>query len=124
RVVTALEPWPAGPGGARGGVSAFGFGGTNAHLILEEAPARAPQSLPMTDGDPTLLVLSAKNDGALKALAGAYADQLERVDLPAYASSCATAALRRSHHDVRLAAVARTGSDMAATLRAWLAGEE
>ncbi len=40
-VNTRLTPWLAGPGPRRAGVSAFGLGGTNAHLVLEEAPAAA-----------------------------------------------------------------------------------
>ena len=38
RVQTALSPWPADAGPALAGVSSFGFGGTNAHVVLEEAP--------------------------------------------------------------------------------------
>lgn len=38
RMVVTAHEWPAGGGPRRGGVSAFGFGGTNAHLVLEEAP--------------------------------------------------------------------------------------
>jgi phthiocerol/phenolphthiocerol synthesis type-I polyketide synthase E len=63
-VTTALTPWPAGASPRRSGVSSFGIGGTNAHVVLEEAPPVAPTgaSRPWQ-----LLVLSAKTPTALAA---------------------------------------------------------
>jgi acyl transferase domain-containing protein len=64
-VNTSLREWPAGDRPRRAAVSSFGIGGTNAHLILEEAPALAPSrpgSRPWQ-----LLVLSARTDEALEA---------------------------------------------------------
>jgi microcystin synthetase protein McyG len=59
---TTLSPWPAGATPRRAGVSAFGFGGTNAHVVLEEAPVRDAPG-PRTAAQ--LLVLSAKTASAL-----------------------------------------------------------
>ncbi|MFE0043488.1 type I polyketide synthase [Streptomyces albireticuli] len=69
-----LRPWTPRPGTPRrAGVSAFGIGGTNAHVVLEEAPDRAP-------GGPSravqLLPLSAKSAPALAANARRLADHL------------------------------------------------
>ncbi len=61
-VVDRLKPWPRGAVPRLAGVSAFGIGGTNAHVVLEEAPPAAPSgpSRPMQ-----LLVLSARSEAAL-----------------------------------------------------------
>ncbi|MGF1660870.1 MAG: SDR family NAD(P)-dependent oxidoreductase [Kineosporiaceae bacterium] len=61
-VVTALTPWPSRPDRPRrAGVSAFGIGGTNAHVVLEEAPRRPP---PSVDTRPQVLVWSARTSEA------------------------------------------------------------
>ncbi|MER6345131.1 type I polyketide synthase [Streptomyces sp. NPDC001595] len=79
RVPTTLEDWPAGDHPRRAAVSAFGIGGTNAHVILEEtpptrpAPHRAPE-----DGRRLVLPLSARTAGALRGQADALARHLER----------------------------------------------
>ncbi len=61
-VNTELRAWENGRKPLRAGVSSFGIGGTNAHVILEEAPAREP--LPQVRGQ-ELLVLSARSEAAL-----------------------------------------------------------
>ncbi len=81
-VNTALRPWPTPKAGGlrRAGVSSFGIGGTNAHLALEEAPAFATSSA-LLSAEPTrrsqLLVLSAKTETALDAMAENLALHLE-----------------------------------------------
>ncbi|MFF9286508.1 type I polyketide synthase [Streptomyces griseosporeus] len=79
RVPTTLEDWPAGDHPRRAAVSAFGIGGTNAHVVLEEAPPAAPDApRPPEDGRRLVLPLSARTTGALRGQAEALARHLER----------------------------------------------
>lgn len=92
------------------GVSAFGFGGTNAHLVLEEPPA--PKPAPAKDDRPQrpqhVLTLSAKTETALGKQAerlARYLDDSAGIRLP---DVCFTENVGRSHFDHRLAVVADT----------------
>jgi amino acid adenylation domain-containing protein len=58
-------PWPSGPTPRRAGVSSFGMGGTNAHVVLEEAPPAAPAT--PYPRPCNLLLLSARSEAALAA---------------------------------------------------------
>ncbi|RZM03544.1 MAG: amino acid adenylation domain-containing protein, partial [Variovorax sp.] len=75
RVNAQRSAWPRQAGAPRrAGVSSFGVGGTNAHLILEEAPPAVPSE---AVAGPQLLVLSARTPAALERMATQLADHLE-----------------------------------------------
>jgi acyl transferase domain-containing protein/aryl carrier-like protein len=123
RVPTTLEPWPQTDGPAMAGVNSFGFGGTNAHAVLEEAPPAQPvPSRPDDEEQTTLLPLSARSAEALEAMARSYRDFLATTSAP-LSDIVYSAALRRTHHDHRLAVVAHSKNEMVAQLEAFLAGQ-
>jgi amino acid adenylation domain-containing protein len=112
-VNTACIPWPtARP--RRAGISSFGIGGTNAHIILEEAPPPEPRS---PHPGAHVLVLSAKTPEALEEQRAALARFLERdreVDLRDVAF---TLAHGRRHFAHRLALTCATAEEAVAKLR-------
>ncbi|PRQ04164.1 Erythronolide synthase, modules 1 and 2 [Enhygromyxa salina] len=115
---TAPRPWPAASDGGprRAGVSAFGMSGTNAHVIVEQAPACEPRS-PSSAGRVYLLPLSARSPGALTELARRCAAVLEAERDPG--DVCTSAATRRTHFvEHRLVVRGRSGAELAAGLRA------
>jgi amino acid adenylation domain-containing protein len=73
-VNSKLTPWPRGETPRRAGVSAFGVGGTNVHVVLEEAPQLAEHASSGTASE--LLVLSARSETALAAARGNLAEFL------------------------------------------------
>ncbi|WP_405591013.1 type I polyketide synthase [Streptomyces sp. NBC_01190] len=118
-IPTTLRELPSG-GRRLAAVSSFGFGGTNAHVVLEAAPAPRAAAPPPTGSRPRrlLLPLSARDTAALGELADRYAKRLEGADHTAAADLCAAAALGRSHHPYRICVGADTPAALAAELRA------
>ncbi len=108
-VPTRLAPWPV-VGRPVAGVSSFGFGGTNAHVVLAAAPERSTRQ-PEPGNPDHILCLSAKSDGALRELAGRFSELLLRTDM-ALADICFTANTGRAHFDHRLAVVGKSCREM------------
>jgi acyl transferase domain-containing protein len=99
---------------ALAGVSAFGFGGTNAHVVLEQATL-ADVDVPIQAG-PMLLPLSARSPEALRGLAERFACVLRDASPREARDICYTASVRRAHHRYRLAVEGDSGAALAAQL--------
>src|SRR6516164_2205213 len=115
------------PGRLTMGVNSFGFGGTNAHIVVREpeAPAAiAAQQPAETDGrEVQPLLISAHHSGALKSLALRYAELLRSPAAFPFSAVCRNAATRRTHHQHRLAAFGRTPDEVAAQFEAFVADD-
>ena len=119
QVATERMPWPRKDGRRVAAVSSFGFSGTNAHIILEEAPAPPARSA-STHPPGRVLALSARSHAALRALARRYHTYLTTsdADCAAWAEVCHTAAYGRAHFEYRLALRGDAPRDVLAQLAA------
>ncbi|MCC6191427.1 MAG: type I polyketide synthase [Anaerolineales bacterium] len=138
-VVTARRPWPAGQP-LLAGISAFGFSGTNVHVIMEAASE--PAAGGRESGAPTrqasawlgeaarpqvgrrthVLPMSARTVTGLKRLAGRYAAHLRQPAAPPLGDICHTAAIGRAHFPHRLAVVGADAIEIAERLQAFEQG--
>jgi myxalamid-type polyketide synthase MxaE and MxaD len=122
-VQTAPGPWPAEPGTALAGVSSFGFGGTNVHVVVQEAPPTST-GMPAAVRGTHLLALSARSPQALLALARAWQDFLAApLSAASLADVCYTASVRLGHHDHRLAVTGDSPAELIESLEAFVRGE-
>ncbi|NOV00847.1 type I polyketide synthase [Paenibacillus planticolens] len=96
------------------GVSSFGFGGTNAHIVLGRPPHRLPEQ---SESAPFLFTLSAARKEGLSALAQTYADWLKHVSQPDLPSICSTLLQGRKHHEHRLAIAASSKESLMKALQ-------
>uniref|UniRef100_UPI001180AEAE type I polyketide synthase n=1 Tax=Streptomyces caniscabiei TaxID=2746961 RepID=UPI001180AEAE len=111
---TELRAWPARNGvPRRAGVSALGVGGTNAHVVLEEAPHTSPGPPPKL---PVLVPASARDTQALKELTGQLRERLRQRPELAATDVAATLAFGRPHRAARATAVGRTAAELAHAL--------
>jgi amino acid adenylation domain-containing protein len=98
-----LHDWPSGDGPRRAGVSSFGVGGTNAHIVMEEAPPSLPSD---AANGPQLLLLSARTVSALDASVSRLARHLSAQPDIALADVAWTLAVGRKAFAHRIAVVA------------------
>ncbi|MFC8427358.1 beta-ketoacyl synthase N-terminal-like domain-containing protein [Streptomyces sp. NPDC057253] len=121
RVVTEQEPWPRYAGTATAGVSGFGFGGTNAHAVLEEWRPGVLPSRPAEEPGARLHVLSDVDEERLRDTAARLADWL-RTAAAHPADVARTLAGRAGRGGVRAAVVARDRAELADGLDALVQG--
>ncbi|WP_172381391.1 type I polyketide synthase [Streptomyces sp. MNP-20] len=119
-VVTSLRPWPRGARPRRAGVSAFGMGGTNAHVVVEEAPAPDTSGTGTAPREQRLLVWSARTADAADQVtdrlrdlvgSGAPTGDADRLDDIAYSLQTGRAVFEH-----RRAAVVTSSEDAARAL--------
>jgi acyl transferase domain-containing protein/NADPH-dependent curcumin reductase CurA/nucleoside-diphosphate-sugar epimerase/acyl carrier protein len=120
-VVAASMPWQPREGRRIAGLSSFGFSGTNAHVIAEEAPQIAARTLERPERPAHVLALSARTEAGLKKLVGRYVEALAADDSLAFPDVCFTASTGRSHLETRLAVVAESRKDAVERLESFLA---
>ncbi|MBS0299065.1 MAG: SDR family NAD(P)-dependent oxidoreductase [Proteobacteria bacterium] len=124
RLPTRLESLESDSQSLYAAVNSFGYGGTNAHAVLENAP---PVLKPVREEDATdqtyLLPLSARSEQALQNLTRAWMSKFPRDYKGALKDLCFSAACRRGHHDYRLAVIGSTWENMYDQLSAYLAGQ-
>ena len=130
QVVTETTPWLA-DRPRLAGVNSFGFGGTNAHVVMGDVVESSVQvgeksafrSHSRQELDFQILTLSAKNKSALKDLARKYLELLQQKDCN-LSDLCFTANTRRTHFNTRLSCIANSAEDLDLQLNAYINNEE
>ena len=124
RVVQKLETFPEHSGPLLAGINSFGFGGANAHAILEAPPARPSHTTSLSENGaqrPFVLPISAQSREALDVVVGKYRALLSNHETDARAV-CAAAATRRSHLAHRLCVVGSSRGELLERLDSYAAG--
>jgi acyl transferase domain-containing protein/NAD(P)-dependent dehydrogenase (short-subunit alcohol dehydrogenase family)/acyl carrier protein len=134
-LLTETRDWEGNGRPRRAAVSSFGASGTNAHLILEEAPERAEASAGAPAGDgaevrgrplagPIPLVLSAKSEPALREQARRLAARLAGEEAPEPIDVAASLTSTRARFERRAVALGEDREQLLAGLRALGRGDE
>ena len=132
RVVSESRAWERIEGRRIAGVSSFGFSGTNAHVIVEEAPARREKQgekrersiRERRERSIEVLTITGRTPRARQRLAQEYAAQLEQEGGASWADICHTANVGRAHWGQRVSVQARSKREAAEKLRAYGRGEK
>ena len=118
-IPTTGRPWQTKQGPRLAGISSFGFGGTNAHVILEEAPV--PNQQPANQERPYhLFCLSAQTETALQSLAQRHLAYLDQQPASNLRDLCFTINAGRAHFRYRLSGLIENVDQMKEQLQAFL----
>ena len=117
-----LRPWIS-ETPRRAGLSSTGIGGTNAHVVLEEGPVRAPRSIVVLPRSRRIYRMSARSETALNELATNVAAHLAQEPQESFADVCLTANAGRVQHEHRLAIVSTSLEDISKKLHAFAHGD-
>ena len=124
-VPTTLEPWPQDFEHSYIGINSFGFGGTNAHIVIEEAPKYSQNQCEVkaVNSWPNLIPISARSEDALKDLVKSYKNFAENHSEISLQDIAYSASKHKSHHNFRLAVSARSKEEFIESLENFLAGK-
>lgn len=124
RIPTEVEPYPDLGAPAYAAVNSFGYGGTNAHVLVQEPPAPVQTEAPARDSI-RIFPVSARSGSALHEVAGRYAKQLSSDLSQDGAQRLKTAATaRRAQHYLRKGFIYRDADDLLAQLNTYAASDE
>ncbi|HMB32372.1 MAG TPA: type I polyketide synthase, partial [Desulfohalobiaceae bacterium] len=128
KVPTELTPWQKEDSPLRAGISSFGFSGTNAHVIVEEASSLVTEQETkghklIQDRSCHLLPLSAKSETVLNELAVRYSQHLGR-NKQRLSDVCHTAGVGRTHFNHRLAVIGQREEEVEDKLKTFSKGQK
>ncbi|NET45427.1 type I polyketide synthase [Okeania sp. SIO2B3] len=130
KVATKLTSWDTNGKSHMAGVSSFGMSGTNAHIVLEEAPeeVRSKKSEVRSEEDLErslhILTMSAKTEKALEDLVSSYQKSLENAPELGLADICYTANTGRGDFNHRLGIIASKAKELTEKLQEWKTNKE
>lgn len=116
-VAAQSQEWPI-RGIRRAGVSSFGMGGTNVHLVLEQAPLVAEHAEPASSDEPALWVVSGNSVGAVERARAGLEAQFDTGDQPKVHDVADALMRRRQHRTWRSYVVGRSGTELRQRLSA------
>ncbi|MBR6825146.1 MAG: polyketide synthase dehydratase domain-containing protein, partial [Oscillospiraceae bacterium] len=120
-VVDRPTSWPTGEKIRRAGINAFGFSGTNCHMVVEEAPA--PETVSTVEREYEIITISGRTETALHNLIREYCRFLATKPEISFGDMCYTANVGRGHYSHRLAVVASSQEELLSILNQVVAND-